>query len=285
MPVPGAPTGNLRDLEAARKAHANRDPEASKAAHLIKKAPEAHKKGGEYIKNIVFGGLDGIITTFAVVSGATGGGLSVEVILILGFSNIFADAFSMGMGDALSTKAEHEYIRAERKREEWELENFAEGEIEEMIDLYEQRGMSRADATDVINKMAKYPQFFVDVMMTEELGLQVPGDDENPWKDGLVTFASFVAFGLVPLLAYAILHGSNLDMNSLFAIACVLSAMTLFLLGAIKTKFSVMPWWKGGLEILFMGSFTALASYLVGWAVNAILAASGTDVSGGGHLR
>jgi len=71
-------------------------------------AKEAHKKGGERMKTCPFGGLDGIITTFAVVAGAGGGGLSVEVVLIMGFSSLVADALSMGVGDALSSKAEGE---------------------------------------------------------------------------------------------------------------------------------------------------------------------------------
>ena len=81
---------------------------------LINHAPEHHSKTGEFVKSIVLGGLDGIVTTFAVVSGATGGNLSTGVILVLGFSNIFADALSMGVGDALSTKAENEYILKEK---------------------------------------------------------------------------------------------------------------------------------------------------------------------------
>lgn len=48
-----------------------------------------------------------------------GGGLGIDVIIILGFSNIFADGLSMGMGDALSSKAERDYILAERQREAW----------------------------------------------------------------------------------------------------------------------------------------------------------------------
>lgn len=91
-------------------------------------------------------GLDGIITTFAVVAGATGGGLDVHTILILGFSNIFADALSMGVGDALSTKAENEFILGEKMREEWEMKNNPEGEIDEMVDLYVEKGMSKEDA-------------------------------------------------------------------------------------------------------------------------------------------
>ena len=91
-----------RDLEAAKKAYKAGDVEMSRAAHevsktgLLNSANEDHKTEGEWIKNVVLGGLDGIVTTFAVVSGARGGGLSTEVILVLGLSNIFADALSMG---------------------------------------------------------------------------------------------------------------------------------------------------------------------------------------------
>ena len=108
----------MRSLDAAKQAHKDNDIEASKAAHDSKVShSENHSQVGGYIKSIVFGGLDGIITTFAVVAGAAGGGLSVDVILILGFSSVFADAVSMGVGDALSTKAENEYILAEKRRE------------------------------------------------------------------------------------------------------------------------------------------------------------------------
>lgn len=60
------------------------------------------KKMNKYSKSIIYGGLDGIVTTFAVVSGAIGGNLSTLVIIILGFSNLFADGFSMASGDYIS---------------------------------------------------------------------------------------------------------------------------------------------------------------------------------------
>ena len=136
--------------------------------------------------------VTGIITTFAVVAGGIGGKLSVDTILILGFSSVLADAISMGVGDALSTKAENEYILAERKREQWEFEHNPEGEIEEMVDLYVAKGCEREDAVMIINTMSKYKEFFINVMMAEELELQVPDPDENPWIDGAVTFAYYV---------------------------------------------------------------------------------------------
>lgn len=138
---------------------------------------EHHKSEGGLLKPMIFGGLDGILTSFAIVAGAAGGNLSAGVVLILGFSNIFADALAMGVGEFLSSKAENEWILSERRREEWELENFPEGEIKEMVELYMMKGMNREDAETVITTMAKYKDFFVNVMMTQELQLQVPEDD------------------------------------------------------------------------------------------------------------
>ena len=127
-----------------------------------------HQKGGGFLKAIIFGGLDGILTSFAIVAGAAGGQLQPKVVMILGFSNIFADALSMGVGEFLSSKATNEWILSERNREEWELENYPEGEVSEMIEIYEAKGMSHEDAVKVINISSKYKDFFVDLMMVQE---------------------------------------------------------------------------------------------------------------------
>lgn len=265
----------MRDLAGARDAYENKDSNASKVAHSVRipggKADEHHSAVSDKLKSIVYGGLDGIITTFAVVSGAAGGGFGVDVILVLGFSNMFADALSMGMGDTLSTKAQNAAVLKERAREQWEFENYREGEILEMVSIYEKKGMSKEDASSVINTMAKYKKFFIDQMMVDELGLQVPDEDENPWMDGLVTFASFVFFGLFPLLAYVSTIGSGLDSTQLFGISIGLTGAMLFVLGAIKSQFTTQPWYLSGLEILGFGGLTAAVSYLIGWFVESVV--------------
>ena len=194
-------------MNLAKKAHKKGDVELSRLAHERKplnklaKATETHARGGGYVKSMVYGGLDGIVTTFAVVAGAAGAGLSPSVVIVLGVSSLIADALSMGVGDALSSKAETEVAKKEREREKWELSNFREGEIREMVEIYESRGMSRKDAEIVMRICAKYEDLFVNMMLVDELGLEVP-DDESPWKDGAVTFLSFCFFGFFPLLAY-----------------------------------------------------------------------------------
>lgn len=281
--TPASSGGNLtRDLASAKKAYKDDDASASKSAHDgLLNATEGHDRTGDWIKSMVYGGLDGIITTFAVVAGASGGGLGTNVILILGFSNMFADALSMGVGDALSTKAENDRILKEREREAWELSNYKEGEIKEMVELYVERGMTHKDAEVCIRLMAKYEDFFVDVMMVEELGLQVPDEDENPWFDGLITFCSFVFFGIFPLLAYVIFANMQLELLTLFGIACSFTAVMLFVLGVFKSKFTGQHWFASGMEILMLGGVTAAVSFLIGWVVEDFMASSAA--AGGLH--
>jgi vacuolar iron transporter family protein len=89
----------------------------------------------------VFGGLDGILTSFAIVAGAAGGGMTPQVVLVLGFSNIFADALSMGVGEFLSSKAHNEWVLSERKREKWELDNYPEGEVRLLVLVFFDEGI------------------------------------------------------------------------------------------------------------------------------------------------
>jgi len=263
----------MRDINAAKEAFSTKDEQASKDAHKTKilQSTEKHKGASEYIKSIVYGGLDGIITTFAVVSGAVGGGFGIEVILVLGFSNMFADALSMGMGDALSSKAQNAAILKEKEREEWEFDNYAEGEVNEMIEIYKSKGMGEEDAETILRTMAKYKDFFINQMMVDELGMIVPDDDENPWFDGAVTFASFVFFGLFPLLGYLFTIGSDLNDNELFGVSIAMTGVMLFILGAIKSKFTTQTWWSSGIEILLFGGLTACVSFLIGWCVESII--------------
>jgi len=128
---------------AAREAFSTGDAEASRAMHestrvahdgAVAKADEAHGGfGSDYVKSIVFGGLDGIITTFSTIASSVGGNLSIEAVITLGFANLIADAISMGVGDFISSKAEYDYLMAERAREAWEFDNHPEGEKQEMV--------------------------------------------------------------------------------------------------------------------------------------------------------
>mmetsp|Transcript_11651 Transcript_11651/g.24563 ORF Transcript_11651/g.24563 Transcript_11651/m.24563 type:complete len:279 (-) Transcript_11651:2657-3493(-) len=265
--------------DGARKAYDGLDTEASKNFHDTRHAvqsTEMHQTEGGFLKPLIFGGLDGILTSFAIVAGAAGGSMPVPVVLVLGFSNIFADALAMGVGEFLSSKAENEWILSERRRENWEMENYPEGEIKEMIDIYVDRGMKHEDAKLVIETMAKYKDFFVDIMMTEELNLQVPEEDHKTesMKEGVVMFCSFASFGSLPLLGYVLipLAFPNLGEEILFTTACVVTGMVLFLMGCVKSNFSASHWFTCGLETLLLGGACATAAYTIGQFVDKLIA-------------
>jgi len=201
--------------------------------------------------------------------------MAIPVVLVLGFSNIFADALAMGVGEFLSSKAENEWILSERRRENWEMENYPEGEIREMIDIYESRGMSREDATKVIETMARYKDFFVDIMMAEELQLQVPEEDHKveSMKEGVVMFCSFATFGSLPLLGYVVFPAlfPDLATESLFAAACIITGLVLFGMGCVKSIFSAANWFICGLETLLLGGACATVSYTVAQFVDGLI--------------
>ncbi|HID24646.1 MAG TPA: hypothetical protein EYP14_19920, partial [Planctomycetaceae bacterium] len=254
--------GLSRDLKRARIAYQKGDVTASIAAHTTV-APEEHRhEHGQYIKSAVYGGLDGIITTFAVVAGVAGAALSSGIVLILGFANLIADGLSMAIGDYLSTKAELEYEHAERQRELWEVEHFPEGEKTELIEVYVEKGVPPEDARTIVDIISRHKEAWVDIMMTEELGI-VP-TDASPVKNAVVTFVSFAGFGLVPLLAYVVARLVPGVTFNTFGVACISTAATLFLLGALKVKVTERNWIFSGLETLLVGGTAALAAYMVG---------------------
>jgi len=98
--------------------------------------------------------------------------------------------------------------------------------------------MGRADAEIVVRKMADYDTFFINMMVTEELGLQIPDDDEALLlKDSFIMFVSFAGFGLIPLLVYFLSPLHLVEEDYLFFLSASLSACILFILGSTKSLF------------------------------------------------
>lgn len=244
------------------------------AAHASAVHTETHTVSGEYVKALVFGGLDGILTTFAIVAGVAGANLSSSIVLMLGVSNLVADGISMGVGEMVSGYAEIDFLRSERQREEWEVEHAVEHEKREMIDLYTAKGMAVEDAVTVVDIISKDPKIFVDIMMVEELDLNPEDENGSPAKQGIVMFSAFVLFGSIPLIAYVVSHavsgvqGSGEGVNANFIVSCSLTIVTLFILGACKQYLavggSIQSVTKGGILMVTTGTVSASAAFGIG---------------------
>ncbi len=258
-------------LEEARKAFRQKDGRASAQAHspdAIARAFErrhTERHGGtshQYIGDLVYGGLDGIITTFAVVSGVAGAELGTHVILILGLANLFADGFSMATGAFLSSRSEQEYYENELAREKWEIEHFPEGERLELYHLYLHQGYSEEDARKLVEIKTKEPEAWLQSMMVEELGL-LP-DERKPLLSALATLAAFVVAGALPLLVYLAGMVIPIPSHLSFPISLALSGLALFGLGAAKVYVTGQNPLRSGLEMLIVGGLAAGVAYAVG---------------------
>ena len=251
-----------RNLEKAKQAFREKNTALSKEAHETKERAYHKNEQGAFLKSFIYGGLDGIITTFAVVTGVTGAAFPPKVAITLGLANLIADGISMATGDYLSTKAENQYKKKERDREAWEVENFPEGEKKEMREIYLEKGFPAEKAEMLVGTLSENKEAWVDVMMREELG--IIESNESPIKNAFVTFISFAIFGIIPLLAYILAKPIPIIAANTFSLACILTAVTLFLLGSLKFKITETKWYIGGFETLLVGGMAATASYFIG---------------------
>lgn len=216
-------------------------------------------------KSFVFGAFDGLISSLSIISACSGGGLSGNTILIVGFATLLSNSLTMGISEFLSSRAHKEFLQAEKRREMWEFKHYKDGEIQEMIKRFEARGMVKKDAELVVGKMAQYENFFVGLMVSEELGLQIPeNDDLELFTDALVMFVSFCLFGALPIIFYLFGFMQMLSDHDLYILSSSLSLLIISGLGMVKSTFSSASVYYSGFEALSMGIIAASISYVTG---------------------
>ena len=226
-----------------------------------------HQKGGRYIKDMVYGANDGIITTFAVVAGVMGGGLAEITIILLGIVNLLADGFAMAASDFLSSKSESEFYERERGVEGWEIEHDRKKEIKETEEFLIAKGYSLEDSNKFVELFSKNKELWADFMMKEELNL-TDDPQRNHNIASFLTFISFVVAGFVPLIPFLVWQG---DRGALFTLTIFFTAFALFFVGAMRTHFTGKNWGRAGFEMLFIGGVAALIAYGAGAVLRGII--------------
>lgn len=222
-----------------------------------------------YLGEFVYGGIDGSVTTFAVVAGSVGAGLDSAIIIILGFANLFADGFAMSIGAYLSTKSEKDNYNKHKKIEYWEVEAYPDIERQEVEEIYQAKGFEGELLQQVVDVITADKDRWVDVMMKEELHMME--DTKSPFMVGFVTYISFIFIGLIPLTLYVWDYIWSFSGN-LFLGTSLLTSLGFILVGFLKTYVTETNRLKGVLETLFLGALAALVSYYVGDFLEGIIA-------------
>lgn len=213
-----------------------------------------------YLRDWIYGGIDGAVTTLAVVSGVIGAQLSPWIILVMGFANLVADGFSMAASNFLGTKAEHDDLKRIEAIENRHIDLAPEGEREEVRQIFLNKGFTGEDLTRIVEFVTSDRTRWVQTMLREEYGL--PLEVRSPWIAAVATFSAFVACGLVPLIPY--LFGLNQPVT----LSMIMTGGVFFAIGSVKSRWSPTSWWRSGLSTLAVGSIAAGLAYGIGVLLN-----------------
>lgn len=228
----------------------------------IHKAQTFFSKYQKYLAEFVYGGMDGSVTTFAVVSGSAGAGLGSSVIIILGFANLIADGFSMSVGSYLSNKSEIENFEKHKRIEHWEIEHLPEEEREEIREIFRSKGFEGELLEQVVEIITEDPERWVDTMMKEELEMMKKA--KSPMAMAVVTFISFVLVGIIPLLIYLFDYMSPTHGSQLFYTSIVMTSLAFVGIGFLKSLVNQTGKLRSILETLFLGAAAAILAYFTG---------------------
>ena len=213
-----------------------------------------------YLRDWIYGGIDGAVTTFAIVAGVVGADLSSKVILILGFANLLADGFAMAASNFSGTKAERDNFERVLGIERRHIALVPEGEREEIRQIFAAKGFGGEDLDRVVNVITADPGLWARTMATEEYGLSPT--ISSPILAAANTLAAFILCGSVPLLAYLSAGGLT---------ACVIATgTTFFAVGAAKSRWSSAGWLRSGMETLCIGMGAAAVAFIVGFGLHAV---------------
>ncbi len=209
-----------------------------------------------YLRDTIYGAIDGAVTTFAIVAGVVGAGLSPAIIIALGVANVLADGFSMAAANYSGTKAEADNIARIRGIEERHIREVPEGERLELREILAAKGLSGQVLEDATDAIAANKRAWIDLMLVDEYGLSPV--DPHPMRAALATFFAFLAAGLVPLVPFVF------ALADAFTVSIALTGAVFFSIGAMKSHFSLAPWWRSGLETLAIGGAAAAIAFFVG---------------------
>lgn len=236
--------------------------------NIIKDLQKEHRVSlvQTYLKEIVYGGSDGIVTTFAVVAGFTGAqiaqnlpGYSFLIVFLFGLANLFADGISMGLGNFLSLRSEKDVYKKELEKERYYLKKNPKAEKEETLAILGEKGFSENQAKQLTSIYATNESYWLSFMMNYEHEIPNPGA-ENPIFTGIATFCAFIFFGSIPLFPFTLTNNPN----QAFLYSVIATASALVLLGLLRWRVTGEGIVRSVFEIVFVGGIAALAAYFVG---------------------
>jgi VIT1/CCC1 family predicted Fe2+/Mn2+ transporter len=219
---------------------------------------ERHFRASETVRDIVIGISDGLTVPFALAAGLSGAQVAPRVVVHAGLAEIVAGSIAMGLGGYMAARTDREHYEHELQREIDETRNMPDEERAEVARVFEDWGLGPEHVGPIVTAISADQQRWVDFMMRYELGLEAP-DPKRAGRSAVTIFGSYIGGGFVPLAPYFFAT----DVESALAVSVALTAVALFIFGAIKGRFTGIAPARGGLETTLIGGAAAGAAFLI----------------------
>jgi VIT1/CCC1 family predicted Fe2+/Mn2+ transporter len=223
------------------------------------------------LRAAVFGANDGLVSNASLIlgvagaAGASAGGGAERAVLISGVAGLLAGAFSMAAGEFVSVSTQREMLERQIDAERDELAQYPAEEAAELSLIYQARGLPREDADRIAERIIANPNYALDTLAREELGLD-PASLGSPLGAAVASFFAFAVGAVVPLVPFAVARGPSALPTSI-----ALTAAALFSLGAAMSLFAGRGAARGGLRMLLIGCAAAGANFLIGHLLGAVV--------------
>jgi VIT1/CCC1 family predicted Fe2+/Mn2+ transporter len=223
--------------------------------------------GGNALRAAVLGASDGLLSNFNLVMGVAGAELSGAGILLTGFAGLLAGAISMGLGEWISVQSSRELYEKQIRTEEEEIRTVPEEETEELVLIYQARGMDEATARLLATRLMSSPDSALDALARDELGINPEELGGSAWEAAITSFLLFAAGAVVPVIPFMFFHGMTA-----IIVSAALSAIGLFVVGSAITLFTGRPVLYSGLRQVLFGLAAAASVFLIGRLIGASIA-------------
>ncbi len=218
---------------------------------------DPHKQASG-LADIILGGQDGLVNVLGVILGVAAATSDSQIVIVAGLAATFAESISMGAVAYTSTLAESAFYESEREREYRHIVRVPELERQEIYDIYEKKGFNDELLDHIVRTITADEDTWVQVMMAEEHQLS-PTNRGHALQAALIVGFSAIIGSLIPLVPFL-----ALSVKASMIVSILISALTLFLVGAYKARVTVGHPGKSGLEMAVIGTVSALAGYVVG---------------------
>jgi vacuolar iron transporter family protein len=234
---------------------------AGKGEQIARSEGRHRAAAGGALRAGVFGVNDGLVSNVLLILGVAGGTSNRNIILLAGLAGLLAGAFSMAAGEWVSVQSQRELYEREIAVEREELIAFPEEELDELILIYQAKGLSEDEAQALAGRIMRRPESALDTLTREELGL-APGDLGSPWVAALSSFGAFAAGAFIPVVPFLFGKGT-----AALAVAVVCSAVTLFMVGSAIAMLTGRSSLRGGLRMVAIAAVVGVASHFIGYLI------------------